>query len=83
MKPGAISLAETSGKPIIPLACSAERAWVFSSWDKMIFPKPLSKLVLVAGRPLYLSEDNKHKNLELIEAAINEVTKIADDYDFS
>ena len=49
-KPGAILLAQMSGRPILPLAYAASRAWIFH-WDKFVLPKPLARIAIAVGPP--------------------------------
>lgn len=49
-KPGAILLAQMSGRPILPMAYAASRAWLFH-WDRFVIPKPLSRIAIAIGPP--------------------------------
>jgi hypothetical protein len=53
-KPGAILIAQLSGRPIVPIAFYAERAWQFRAWDRFILPKPFSRIVMAVGEPRYV-----------------------------
>jgi len=44
IKPGLITIAQFSGAPILPVIMSAERRWVFNSWDHFMVPKPFSRV---------------------------------------
>ena len=55
-KTGTVMLAQISGAPIIPLAGAAERCWRLRSWDRMIVPKPFSKVTLAVGEPMHVPE---------------------------
>lgn len=50
-KPGAILLAQLSGKPMIPMAFAARRALVFPTWDRFVLPLPFTRAVLAVGEP--------------------------------
>ncbi len=50
-KPGAILLSQLSGKPILPMAFAARRAYLFPTWDKFILPLPFTSTVLAIGEP--------------------------------
>jgi hypothetical protein len=52
-KPGAVLLAQLSGRPIIPMAYAASRAWRIK-WDRFVIPKPLSRIAIVIGEPVYV-----------------------------
>ncbi len=51
-KAGAASLAIKTGVPIIPCALSAAPCWRLRSWDRMMVPKPFSRIVCVYGAPI-------------------------------
>jgi lysophospholipid acyltransferase (LPLAT)-like uncharacterized protein len=52
-KPGALLLAQMSGRPLLPMAYAASRAWFFG-WDKFVLPKPFSRIVIAIGAPVYV-----------------------------
>lgn len=51
-KPGAASLAIKTGIPIVPCALAAAPCWRLRSWDRMMAPKPFSRIVCVYGNPI-------------------------------
>ncbi|MBS0579033.1 MAG: lysophospholipid acyltransferase family protein [Proteobacteria bacterium] len=52
-KPGALLLAQMSGRPILPMAYAASRAWLVK-WDKFVIPKPFARVVVSIGEPVYV-----------------------------
>jgi hypothetical protein len=52
-KPGAILLAQMSGRPMLPLAYAASRAWLIK-WDKFVIPMPFSRIAIAVGPPRYV-----------------------------
>jgi lysophospholipid acyltransferase (LPLAT)-like uncharacterized protein len=52
-KPGAILLALMSGRPMLPLAYAASRAWLVK-WDKFVIPVPFARIVIAVGAPQYV-----------------------------
>ncbi len=49
-KPGAILLAQLSGRPIVPMAYAATRAWRIK-WDRFVIPKPFARVAIAIGPP--------------------------------
>jgi lysophospholipid acyltransferase (LPLAT)-like uncharacterized protein len=49
-KPGAILLSQMSGRPIVPLAYAATRAWLVK-WDRFVIPVPFSRITIAIGAP--------------------------------
>jgi len=56
-KPGAALLAARAGAWVLPVACSAERAWIAPSWDRSAVPEPFTRLHVRFGRPFRLPSD--------------------------
>ena len=50
VKPGAILLAQISGRPLLPMAYAASRAWLVS-WDKFVIPWPFARIAIAVGPP--------------------------------
>ncbi len=85
MKMGAITLASLSNMPIVPVAYDFEKKWIFNSWDKMFFPKLFSKGNLIVGKVFYLKENLTEEELEkykdLVENELNNISKMAQNYE--
>jgi len=54
-KPGAVLLAQLSGRPMIPLGYAASRAWKIK-WDRFVIPMPLARVVIAVGEPVYVNK---------------------------
>ena len=52
-KPGALLLSQMSGRPILPMAYAASRAWRIK-WDRFVIPWPLARIVIAIGEPYYV-----------------------------
>jgi lysophospholipid acyltransferase (LPLAT)-like uncharacterized protein len=52
-KPGAIFAGQISGKPVVPLAFAAKRAFVLDTWDKFVLPIPFSRVTMAIGEPFF------------------------------
>jgi hypothetical protein len=65
-KPGAVLLAQMSGRPILPLSYAASRAWKIQ-WDRFIIPWPLSRIVIAVGEPLYVAKGLDAAGLERLQ----------------
>jgi hypothetical protein len=74
---GSIFLASKSGSPILPMTWSASRYWTVSSWDRMIIPKPFSRINLFYGKPVHVPKDVKGEGIEAyrlqVENNLNEI----------
>jgi lysophospholipid acyltransferase (LPLAT)-like uncharacterized protein len=65
-KPGAVLLAQLSGRPMIPLSYAASRAWKIK-WDRFVIPKPLSRIVIAVGEPVYVPKGLDAAGLERLQ----------------
>jgi lysophospholipid acyltransferase (LPLAT)-like uncharacterized protein len=52
-KPGALLLAQMSGRPVLPMAYAASRAWLIK-WDKFVIPVPFARIAIAIGSPCYV-----------------------------
>ena len=52
VKPGLLRIAQVSGKPIVPAIMSAQKKWVFNSWDRFMVPKPFSRVIIRFGQAI-------------------------------
>jgi lysophospholipid acyltransferase (LPLAT)-like uncharacterized protein len=66
-KPGAILLAQMSGRPMLPLAYAASRAWLVK-WDKFVIPVPFSRIAIAVGPPRYVPRVSDGKAVERLQA---------------
>ena len=53
VKPGAILLAQMSGRPILPMSYAASHAWLIK-WDKFVIPWPFARIAIAIGPPFYV-----------------------------
>ncbi len=66
-KPGALLLAQMSGRPIVPMAYAASHAWLIK-WDKFVIPLPLSRIVIAIGEPVYVPRVSDAASLAQLQA---------------
>jgi hypothetical protein len=52
-KPGALLLAQMSGRPILPMSYAASRAWRIK-WDRFVIPMPFARIAIAIGPPRYV-----------------------------
>ena len=65
-KPGAILLAQLSGRPMIPMSYAASSAWKIK-WDRFVIPRPLSRIVIAVGEPVYVPKGLNAAGLERLQ----------------
>ena len=81
-KIGTIMMAHRAQIPIIPASWSAEKCWIFNSWDRFMVPKPFSKVMIYFGEPIWIPKNEKIENYERyrkqLDDRLNEITRICD-----
>ncbi|WP_319408521.1 lysophospholipid acyltransferase family protein [uncultured Desulfosarcina sp.] len=84
IKPGLLTIAQFSGAPILPVITSAERRWVFNSWDRFMVPKPFSRVFVRFGKPIFvprrLNPDDFESLRRDVEKQIKELTTQTDNW---
>ena len=70
-KPGAVLLAQLSGRPMIPLSYAASRAWRIK-WDRFVIPSPLSRIVIAVGEPVYVAKGLDSAGLEKLQLDVEQ-----------
>lgn len=55
-KPGALLLAQLSGRPLLPMAFAASRAWRLG-WDRFVLPWPGARIAISVGAPVYVDPE--------------------------
>lgn len=48
---GTIVLSQVTGAPIVPMAFATRRPWRVRSWDRLIVPRPFSRILVALGEP--------------------------------
>ncbi|MCB1385116.1 MAG: lysophospholipid acyltransferase family protein [Nitratireductor sp.] len=62
---GIVTLAQKSGRPIVPLAVASSRRWVLpKSWDRTTINLPFGKSAIVAGERILVAGDADQAALE-------------------
>lgn len=74
-KPGAILLAQMSQRPIIPMAYAASRAWRIQ-WDRFMIPKPLARIAVAIGEPVYVAKGLDAAGLERLQNDMEERLRV-------
>jgi len=65
VKHGVAHLAVLASAPVIPLSVHPSHYWRLKSWDRMIIPKPFSKVIVKTGT--IITPDSTDKSEEAIE----------------
>jgi len=63
VKPGPAALARSSGVPLSMFHMAVESAWVLNTWDRLIIPKPFSRVLVRFGNIIPVSSDASEEDL--------------------
>ena len=63
-KLGPVMLAKMSGVPIIAFHITPQRAWALRTWDRMLLPKPFSRVVVRFSTALWVSNEADDAEME-------------------
>jgi 3-deoxy-D-manno-octulosonic-acid transferase len=78
---GIVALARLSGRPIVPVAVATSRFFTINTWSRFTINLPYSRLALVAGDKIEVSQDASDAELErarqAVESGLNEATRRA------
>jgi hypothetical protein len=78
-----LDVARLTGVPILPVAYSAKRRRVLSTWDRFLLPIPFNRAVLVSGSPVRVGRGAREDELRAaqleLERTLNEITREADE----
>jgi hypothetical protein len=81
-KKGPVLLARMTGAPITAFYVAVERSWVLNTWDKLVIPKPFSRIYVRFARKIFVPPDADDAALERyhaeMQAALDRITEFAD-----
>jgi len=82
VKPGPVALARSSGVPLTMFHMAVDRAWVLNSWDRMMIPKPFSRVLMRFGKlivvPADVSEEDLERYQEQLQDSLDRVREFAE-----
>ena len=82
VKPGPVALARSSGVPLTMFHMAVDRAWVLNTWDRLIIPKPFSRVLMRFGKLIPVPADASDEELEQytaeLQASLDRVREFAE-----
>jgi lysophospholipid acyltransferase (LPLAT)-like uncharacterized protein len=64
VKPGPVALARSSRVPLSTFHIAVDRAWVLNTWDRLIIPKPFSRVLMRFGKLIPVPSDASDEEIE-------------------
>jgi lysophospholipid acyltransferase (LPLAT)-like uncharacterized protein len=81
-KKGPVLLARMSGAAITAFYVAVERAWVLNTWDRLVIPKPFSRIYVRFAKKIFVPPDADEAAMDQyhaeMQAALDRITKFAD-----
>ena len=74
VKPGALLLAQMSGRPILPMSYAASHAWRIK-WDRFVIPVPFARIAIAIGPPCYVPRVTDAAGLARLQEQMEEELK--------
>jgi lysophospholipid acyltransferase (LPLAT)-like uncharacterized protein len=82
VKPGPAALARSSGLAMTMYHAAADKAWVLNSWDRLVIPKPFSRVLVRVGKlipvPTEASDEDLERYSAELQAALDRVYEFAE-----
>jgi lysophospholipid acyltransferase (LPLAT)-like uncharacterized protein len=82
VKPGPVSLARSSGVPLATFHIAVDRAWVLNTWDRLIIPKPFSRVLMRFGKLIPVPPEATDEDIERytgeLQASLDRVREFAE-----
>lgn len=78
-KPGIVAAAQETGAHVVPFSWTATRFWQLKTWDKMIFPKPFSTILVTFGEPVSLNHLTQEEGTSFLQETLLSLEKKANE----
>jgi lysophospholipid acyltransferase (LPLAT)-like uncharacterized protein len=72
VKPGPVALARSSEVPLTMFHGAVEKAWVLNTWDRLMIPKPFSRVLLRFGRLIPVPRNATDADMDRYTAELQE-----------
>jgi len=82
VKPGPVALARSAGVPLTMFHMAVDRAWVLNTWDRLMIPKPFSRVLMRFGKLIPVPRDATDEDIERyqqeLQASLDRVCEFAE-----
>lgn len=79
-KPGPVTLARSTGAPMVVFYFAIDRAWVLNTWDRAVIPKPFSRALVRVSRTIPVPGDGDQEQYHReLQAALDRVRVFAEE----
>ena len=82
VKPGPVALARSSGVPLTTFHIAVDQAWVLNTWDRLIIPKPFSRVLMRFGKlipvPVDASDEAVDRFQQQLQDSLDRIREFAE-----
>ena len=82
VKPGPVALGRSSGLPLTMFHAAVDKAWVLNTWDRLMVPKPFSRVLVRFGKLIPVPSDASDEDVESytadLQASLDRVCEFAE-----
>jgi lysophospholipid acyltransferase (LPLAT)-like uncharacterized protein len=82
VKPGPVTLARSTGVPMVVFHIAVDRAWVLNTWDRLMIPKPFSRALMRVSRkitvPRKIDDTEMDRYQAELQAALDRVRQFSE-----
>jgi lysophospholipid acyltransferase (LPLAT)-like uncharacterized protein len=79
-KPGPVILSRATGAPMVAFHIAIDRAWVLSTWDRCLIPKPFCRALMRVSRAIAVPGDSNQDHYQQeLQAALDRVRIFAEE----
>jgi lysophospholipid acyltransferase (LPLAT)-like uncharacterized protein len=82
VKPGPVALARSSGVPLTMFHAAVDKAWVLNTWDRLMIPRPFSRVLVRFGKLIPVPRDASDEDVERytaeLQASLDRVVEFAE-----
>ncbi len=77
-KPGPVSLARSTGAPMVAMYTALENPWILKTWDGCMIPRPFSRALVRFGRQIFVPQDADRERFHTeLQTALEQVRDFA------
>jgi len=77
-KPGVAVLAKRTQSDVVTFFVLPERAWQLRTWDRMLIPKPFSRVIITWAKPVPVTDIER--DMPLVQAALERTVAMAENH---
>lgn len=82
VKPGPVALGRSSGLALTTFHAAVEKGWTLKSWDRMVIPRPFSRVLVRVGKlipvPTDASDEDLARHTEELQATLDRVCEFSE-----